>query len=148
MPFTSLPELSPAFSIRAGSGLGPGWVQVVRLVASFYQPLLIEGHIQAILVLHLTGPRGLRHRGTIVPSGVHRPCLVTEIPWRMNGNQGRWRRVMGDRSRRQGSPIQSRGRWSLSGRTPKGQIHRAGAYRPTSVTTRVGEPRDRKPTLE
>ena len=94
-PFTSLPELSPVFSIRAGSEFGPEWGQVVRLAACFYQPLLIVGHIQTILVLHLIGPRGLMHMWTIVPPGVRRPCLVTEIPLRTNGNQGRQRRVMG-----------------------------------------------------
>ena len=69
-PLTSLPELSPVLSIRAGSGLGPGWGQVVRLAACIPQPLLIVGHVQLILVLHLINPRELRHRETVEPKSL------------------------------------------------------------------------------
>ena len=104
MPLTSLPELSPVLSIRAGSGLGPRWGQVDRLAACFHQPLLIVGRVQPFLVPHLIGPRGLTYRGTVVPPGVRRPCLVTEVPLWLNGNQGGWKRVMRATFRRQGSP--------------------------------------------
>ena len=66
--------------------------------------------------------------GTVAPPGVCRPRLETKIPLRTNGNQGKWRRVMGAGSKRQGSPIQSRGPWSLRGWSPNRQIHRAGAH--------------------
>ena len=104
-PLGSLSEHGPAFSIGAFSGLDPGWGQVVRLVASFYQPLLVVGHIQPILILHLISPGGLGHRGTLAPPGVRRPCLETRLPLRTNTNQGR-RRMMGAQSKRRESPVQ------------------------------------------
>ena len=129
MPLGSLSELSPAFSIGAGSGLDPGWGQVVRLAACFYQPLLIVGHVQPISILHLIGPGGQRHRGTVAPPGVHTPCLETNIPLRTKTNQGMRRRIIGAWSKRRGSPTQTRGPWSLRGWCPDRQIHGAGAHR-------------------
>ena len=59
-PLANFPKLSPALSIRAGSGLGPRRGQVVRLAACLHQPLLIVGQVQPILILLLIGSRGLR----------------------------------------------------------------------------------------
>ena len=132
-PLGSLSRLALRLCIGAGSGLDPGWGQVVRLVACFCQPLLIVGHIQPIPILHLMGPGGLRHQGTVAPPGVHRPCLETKIPLRTNGNQGRWRRVMGAWSKRLGSPIQSQGPWS-----PDREIYGAGAHRVGSSSRTPG----------
>ena len=92
MPFGSLSALRPALSIRASSGLDPEWGQVLRLAARFYQPLLIVGPVQPILVLYLIGPGGLKHRGTVAPPGVRKPILTS--PWegkRIRGGGGRCR---------------------------------------------------------
>ena len=98
---------------------------MVGLATSLNQPLLIMHQFQPILALHLIAPRRLRHRVTVVPPGVNRPCLVAEIPLRPNKQERERLRGMRAQSRRHRLHIHPRGPWSLGGRSADGQIHGA-----------------------